>query len=228
LDGWVVDQPDLASRYVKSPAGLTAVEYDARDPSAWMPKPHIGDPGLEVIVMAGEPFRICDVAELDLQRYTAAAGQGDCDIAAPPSVSGPGLHPGGGAMGFCPSPQLLFACGVPQGFRIVPAVWRCHPGRVSEMSAARTTLAAFRDQRDHARAAGQVRTFVALPADQCPVPVVALVVPLPGFPVTGMHFPPGYQIQADHEQIHYDTSDDEPTTAGDQRSPAPLARELAG
>ena len=224
--GWAWTSPDPARGQVEPSAWLAAVEYNAGYPRLRMPQPHISDSGLDVVIMAGEPFCVGDVAELHLECEAAAARNGDRYVTAPPSVVGPGLYLGCGSLLLCPPPQQLFTFGVPQGFRVVPAAGRRHPGRVREVGTARSALSALRDERHPPWPAGQVRTVIALPAHQRLVAIVALAVPLPAFPVTGMHFLPGRQVQADHEKIIHHSLRLR-AHGGRRLSPAPLATELA-
>jgi hypothetical protein len=62
------------------------------------------NPGPDVILVAIEPFRVGDLAALQLDGDAGDAGQNDLDITAAPTADGPGLHPGREPLIHCPAP----------------------------------------------------------------------------------------------------------------------------
>jgi hypothetical protein len=157
--------------------------------------------------MPGQPSRVAELAELELQGNLLAAGQGDGHIAAPPPVRGPGLGPCSGAPAGRPSLQPVLGHRVPQGLGAVLAAGWGHARWVREMLVAGTASPAPRHQGDAAGAVRQVRSGTAQGAYQRAVPVVPLGVPFVSSAVSDMHFPPRFQVQANHQQIHSATSD---------------------
>jgi len=78
-------------------------------------KPQIGDPGSGVVLVTGDPFRVTELTALQFDGQAVAAGQDDLDIASPPAVRGPGLHPGCEPLRLGPFPYRLLAFRMPQG-----------------------------------------------------------------------------------------------------------------
>jgi hypothetical protein len=64
--GLGVNQPDLARVQIEEPPMLVVPEHGPGHLYAGMPEPQVGDPGPGVILMAGDPLRIGDLAELQL------------------------------------------------------------------------------------------------------------------------------------------------------------------
>jgi len=163
-------------------------------------------------------FRVTELAALQFDGQAVAAGQDDLDIAAPPAVRGPGLHPGREPLRLSPFPYRLLTFRMPQALRAVLSARRGHSGRMSEMPLASPTLPASGHERDGPRAVRQIRPLVARQAHQGPVTVVTLLPPLLCTPVSGVDLKSGHQVQADHEQIcRHDASDDEHAAAGSER-----------
>jgi hypothetical protein len=171
--------------------------------------------------VAIEPFRVGDLAALQLDGNAGATGQNDLDITAPPAIGGPGFHPGREPLLYRPPPQRLLAMRVFQAFRMVPTTRRGHPGRMSKVLATSAFLLAFGNQSDDPRVIRQVRPLVARQAHQGLIAVMTFLPPLQGLSVLGVDFESSCQVQADDKYIcHYDTSDDE-RAAADSELPAP-------
>jgi hypothetical protein len=83
--------------------------------------------------VTGDPFGVAELAALRFDAQAVAAGQDDLDIAAPPTVRGPGLHPGREPLRLGPPPYCLLAFRVPQALRAVLSAGRRHSGRMSEV-----------------------------------------------------------------------------------------------
>jgi hypothetical protein len=133
-----------------------------------------------------------------------AADQGDRDFSAPLAVPGVGLDPRLGAVGPPPSGASALALGVRGVLPAVAAYGWGHARRVSEVpgSGRRTDVPRESAAPPPGRRAGQ-------PAWHCRQtsiwsPLRPFEFPIPGLPVTCMHFLAGFQIQADYKQIHHD------------------------
>ena len=166
-----------------------------------MIEPQIGDPSPGVVLVTGDPFRVTEFTALQFDGETVAAGQDDLDVAAPPTVRSPGLHPGCESLRLGPFPYRLLAFGVPQAFPAMPSAGWHHSGRMSEVLLAGPALPALGHQRYGPRAARQIRPLMARQAYQGSVTVVTLLPPFFRTPVPGVDFTSGHQVQADHEQI---------------------------
>jgi hypothetical protein len=83
--------------------------------------------------VTGDPFRVAELAALQFDGQAVAAGQDDLDVAAPPTVRGPGLHPGCEPLRLGPFPYRLLAFRMPQALRTVLSAGRGYPGRMSKV-----------------------------------------------------------------------------------------------
>ena len=213
-----VDQPECPRAQVETPSWLAIPEHDPGHACIRVIKPKIGDPGSDVVLVTGDPFRVAELAALQFDGQAVAAGQDDLDIASPPAIRGPGLHPDCKPLRLGPFPYLLLAFRMPQALRIVLSAGRGHPGWMSKVLLADAAVTALGHERDGPRAVWQIRTLVARQAHQGSVTVVTLLVPLFRTTVPGVDFTSGHQVQADHEQIRrHDASDDEHAAAGSER-----------
>src|SRR5580698_6970395 len=75
--GGRIDQRDLPRLRVEPPAWLSVPESDPGYPYARTPEPHVGDPGPDIILVAAEPFRVGDLAALQLDGNAGTARQND-------------------------------------------------------------------------------------------------------------------------------------------------------
>jgi hypothetical protein len=123
-----VDQPECPRAQVETPSRLAIPEHDPGHSCIRMIKPQIGDPGPGVVLVTGDPFRVTEFTALQFNGEALAAGQDNLDVAAPPAVRNPGLHPGCESLRLGPFPYRLLAFGVPQASRLCLPPGRTIPG----------------------------------------------------------------------------------------------------